>query len=352
MIFNNDIKTKILGGGIISITSSLNLLLIGRPTSVSSSFFKTIRLKEPLTHISFFFGMILLSSIFYLFYDKWMYFYELRILYPLDLSVIGFIICGFLVGFGSKMTKGCLSMHSLNGIGSLNLRSLIIVVVMFISSFIFSHLKKKYNLFEYYRDIDSKIDQWFNDNVNYAFFYCSFIFEIIIGIYFIVSKNIKEFISPFLYFLSGICFSYGELLLNLAKRHNVFDSFLIFNKNWNYDILVGIISAILINLFLYQLILQFLNKPLIINNSYKLVKKKTIDTQLFVGAIIYGAGIGISGIFPGSCILICYAYMPRTLIYIAMIGVGQYFAFFLDKCFFNSSDDYTLNDNLLDDLDD
>ena len=116
--------------------------------------------------------------------------------------------------------------------------------------------------------------------------------------------------------------------------------------------MIGILSAILINLFLYQLILQFLNKPLIINNSYKLVKKKTIDIQLFVGAIIYGAGIGISGIFPGSCILICYAYMPRTLIYIAMIGVGQYFAFFLDKCFFNSSDDYTLNDNLLDDLDD
>ena len=170
MIFNNDIKTKILGGGIISITSSLNLLLIGRPTSVSSSFFKTIRLKEPLTHISFFFGMILLSSIFYLFYDKWMYFYELRLLYPLDLSVIGFVICGFLVGFGSKMTKGCLSMHSLNGIGSLNLRSLIIVIVMLISSFIFSHLKKKYNLLEYNSDIDSKIVQCFNDDVNCVFF--------------------------------------------------------------------------------------------------------------------------------------------------------------------------------------
>ena len=50
---------------------------------------------------------------------KWALFYELRILYPLDLCVMGFIIFGFLVGFGSKMTKGCLSMHSLNGIGFL-----------------------------------------------------------------------------------------------------------------------------------------------------------------------------------------------------------------------------------------
>ena len=40
--------------------------------------------------------------------------------------------------------------------------------------------------------------------------------------------------------------------------------------------------------------------------------------------------------------------MPRTLIYIAMIGVGQYFAFFLDKYFFNSSNNNTktLNDNI------
>ncbi len=48
---------------------------------------------------------------------KWALFYELRILYPLDLCVMGFIICGFLVGFVSKKTKGCLSMDILNGIG-------------------------------------------------------------------------------------------------------------------------------------------------------------------------------------------------------------------------------------------
>ncbi len=56
-------------------------------------------------------------------------------------------------------------------------------------------------IFEYYSDIDSKIVQSFNDDFNYVFFFVVEFLKLLLQSI-IVYKKIKEFISPFLYFLT------------------------------------------------------------------------------------------------------------------------------------------------------
>ena len=349
MIFENDIKTRILGGGIISIISSIHYLLTGKSTNITNTYFKVIRFKDFITNISFFLGMIFSTSYFYNYYKSWYYFFELRVYYPFQLSITGFILSGFLIGFGSKMTKGCFIKHSLNGISNLNKRSLIIFIVMLSSCLIFAYLKEEYNLFIYNNSFDPKIDQWDNDFVTKVFFFVSFILEICFGIYFFFIHKLKDFLLSLIYFISGSIFAYGELLLNISKRHDVIQSFLIFKKNWNYQILIGIIITIVLNLIFHQLIMSCKKTPFL-NKEYKIPKRDNIDLFLFIGSIIYGAGIGLSGIFTGSCISLCYIYMPRTLIFILMISIGLYLESFLDKCLntINIGDSY---ENLLNDDD-
>ena len=176
MIFENDIKTRILGGGIISIISSIHYLLTGKSTNITNTYFKVIRFKDFITNISFFLGMIFSTSCFYNYYKSWYYFFELRVYYPFQLSITGFILSGFLIGFGSKMTKGCFIKHSLNGISNLNKRSLIIFIVMLSSCLIFAYLKEEYNLFIYNNSFDPKIDQWDNDFYSLNIFWYLFFF--------------------------------------------------------------------------------------------------------------------------------------------------------------------------------
>ena len=337
MIFEDNIKSRILGGGIISIISSIHFLLTGKSTNITNTYFKIIKPKDFIINISFFLGMIFSTSFFYNYYKSWYYFFEIRMYYPSYLSITGFILSGFLIGFGSKMTKGCFIKHSLNGISSLNKRSLIICIVMLISCFSFAFLKEEYNLFIYDNSIDPKIDQWDNDFVNKVFFFASFIIEICF------------------YFISGAIFAYGELLLNISKRHDVIQSFLILKKTWNHQIIIGIFISIVLNLILYQLIIYFKKTPLL-NEEYKIPKRNNIDLFLFIGSIIYGAGIGLSGIFTGSCISLCYIYMPRTLIFILMLSIGLYLEYFLDNYLnkVNIGDNYVtlLNNDNDDDEDD
>ena len=350
MIFEDNIKSRILGGGIISIISSIHFLLTGKSTNITNTYFKIIKPKDFIINISLFLGMIFSTSFFYNYYKSWYYFFEIRMYYPSYLSITGFILSGFLIGFGSKMTKGCFIKHSLNGISNLNKRSLIISIIMIISFFIFSYLKNKYNWLIYDNSLDPKIDQWESDIVNKVFFFASFIIEICFGFYYLFFQQIKDFLFPFIYFISGMIFAYGELLLNITKRHDVIQSFLILNNNWNYQIFIGIITSIIINLILYQLIINFKKKPFL-NNEFKTPKRNNIDLFLFIGSIIYGAGIGLSGIFTGTCISLSYIYMPRSLIFLFMISIGLYLEFFLDKYInkVNIGDNYT---NLLNDDDD
>ncbi len=56
-------------------------------------------------------------------------------------------------------------------------------------------------IFEYYSDIDSKIVQSFNDDFNYVFFFVVEFLKLLLQSI-IVYKKIKEFISPFFYFLT------------------------------------------------------------------------------------------------------------------------------------------------------
>ena len=121
--FGSTIINSIIGGSIMAIASSLHLYLEGKITGVSGALFSY--------NFSFIIGMLFMSAFLRCFFNPLSKprtadsptFLETNPKYVGDLSLPGFILAGFLVGFGAKMANGCTSGHGVCGLPRLSKRS-------------------------------------------------------------------------------------------------------------------------------------------------------------------------------------------------------------------------------------
>jgi uncharacterized protein len=133
-----DYVCAILGGILIGIATTLNLLTYGRITGNSGIFNTLIKLKhdEGLRwKLSFFSGLVTSSYLIFLITDggAWhtksfdIYFFDPYPISYAGLHIVGWIIGGILVGVGTRMGNGCTSGHGVCGIPRFSIRSLIAV---------------------------------------------------------------------------------------------------------------------------------------------------------------------------------------------------------------------------------
>ena len=61
--------------------------------------------------------------------------------YVADLSLPGFVLAGFLVGFGAKMANGCTSGHGICGVPRLSKRSLVAITLFLIFGTLMSTIR-------------------------------------------------------------------------------------------------------------------------------------------------------------------------------------------------------------------
>ena len=123
----------------MALAASLNLYLLGKITGISGIIFKCLTLTDCYYNFSFLLGMIFISSFLRCFIYPNMKqttvdsptFLESSGQFVGDLSLPGFIIAGFLVGFGAKMANGCTSGHGVCGLPRLSKRS-IVAIALFI----------------------------------------------------------------------------------------------------------------------------------------------------------------------------------------------------------------------------
>lgn len=139
-----ELVAALVGGLLIGLATTLNLITYGRITGNSSVFNTLIKfnIKEGLLwKYSFFTGLISGGYLLYLTTDKgrWkndsftLYFFDPMNVAIGDLHVVGWIIGGILVGIGTKMGNGCTSGHGVCGIPRLSKRSITAVCTFMIT---------------------------------------------------------------------------------------------------------------------------------------------------------------------------------------------------------------------------
>ena len=124
----------------MALAATLHLYLNGKITGISGSLFRTITLTDFSYNFALITGMIFMSSFLKCFFDPMTppktvdspVFMETTSKFVGDLSIIGFIIAGFLVGFGAKMANGCTSGHGVCGLPRMSKRSIVAISLFMI----------------------------------------------------------------------------------------------------------------------------------------------------------------------------------------------------------------------------
>jgi len=329
----NPIINSLLGGSIMAISSSLHLYVQGKITGISGTLFKCISRNDFAYGFSFLTGMLFVSSFIKCFFDPLTSqkfgnypFLESTSEYVRDLSLPGFLLAGFLVGFGAKMANGCTSGHGVCGLPRMSKRS--IVAISFFMIFGMSVATIRYH-FPFLRPSSYSYDVW-----DYSFISNSVLIMSLLGFLFTLmngfSSGVKNKTRDIMVsFLIGALFSFGLIQSGMLQRHVVIE-FLTISKIWNIQLAFVLGSAVGVNFITFNFILRKITKP-IFKEKYDLPTSTTVDNKLLCGSAIFGIGWGLSGVCPGPAVLGFYIYCPQMLGFFISLCFGMYIESAYDK---------------------
>jgi len=322
----SDNSAAILGGALIAISSSLNLLFNGKITGMSGIFFGLISFeKNAMWKLAFLNGMLIMSCGMKKFIHN--SYYNSTEEFLGDISILGLIISAFLVGFGTKLANGCTSGHGVCGIPRLSMRSIVAVTLFMASGFGISTLRNYYPFFNKGNLV--KLASDLNTPLIETIFLILLCLKFLILLFRCIYKNdyIKgmEFILSFIF---GGIFSAGLIISGMCKRTKIIN-FLTISSNWDISLLYVMLSAVIINLITFNYIIKIKEKP-ILNDSLQLPTNKDINASLIIGSLVFGIGWGIGGLCPGPALVDCFLYIPHMIIFLVFLALGQYFSIYVE----------------------
>jgi len=326
-----NIINSVIGGGIMALATSAHLYLQGKITGIGGILFRCIKLVDYNYNYSFIVGMIFMSSYIKCFNDPLKNkghtnFLESSNDYTKDLSIIGFIVSGFLVGFGARMGNGCTTGHGICGIPRFSKRSVVAIGLFMIFGLIVA-------TFRYYCPFF--VPGSFSINaINLFLVNLSVFLGSIAGAGYLLFDSYKTG-SPDtvrdtgISFAIGAIFSYGLFESGMLQRHIVL-RFLTLGFVWNWRLIFVLGSCIGFNIVTFNYILKSGSKPLL-KSKFDLPTNTAVDNKLMVGASIFGIGWGISGVCPGPAILTSFIYFPHSILLLAAMCGGIYVESMFDK---------------------
>jgi uncharacterized membrane protein YedE/YeeE len=98
-------------------------------------------------------------------------------------------------------------------------------------------------------------------------------------------------------FLVGSIFASGLTFSGMLRRSKIL-AFLTLDKNWDYDLIFVMLSAVTLNIFTFYYIMKMRRKP-VWGTGFDVPSADVIDKKLITGAGIFGAGWGLGGLCPG-----------------------------------------------------
>lgn len=120
-------------------------------------------------------------------------------------------------------------------------------------------------------------------------------------------------------FIVGLIFGLGLLISGMTLPQKIV-GFLNVTGNWDPSLLFVMLGAIVVHstaLFWLRL-----RKQPLFEDRFHAPTKTEIDWKLIFGALIFGAGWGISGYCPGPAVVALASFKFRPLILVLMMIVG------------------------------
>lgn len=337
----------IIGGVLIAFSSSLNLLLKGRITGMSGILFNILTLTDFFWRIVFVLAMLWVTSLLKISGPEKFELFENPQINTENLPLLGFIICGFLVGLGTKLANGCTSGHGVCGLPRFSKRSIISVLIFCFVGIMTATLNYYLKLSEKFLLFEPDLLKWFFEKIDLDFFSHSFhlklfyvlsaslVLTFILGI--VNDKTIDDFMVSF---LSGSLFGAGLIISGMNKRSKVLGFLTISKETFDPSLIFVLASAVGMNLIFFNFIIKVLKKP-VFSDKLTLPTRQDIDYNLILGSIIFGIGWGLGGICPGPAITSLTLYYPKILIFIITFFIGQILGSRFEKT------SYPINNNKL-----
>jgi uncharacterized protein len=332
-----------LGGGIlIGLATTLNLLLLGKLTGMSSMTYTifTLNFKEGLkTKLCLLFGILTATfPVFYLLdppgitYEGVVKYYlfnygtdktNMPNMFWSGIDIYGFGLGALLVGFGTKLGNGCTSGHAVCGVPRFSLRSTIATGLFLAFGIGMATLKYHANFFN-----NVSHYEWISMQEDYKYF--GYALYAIIGalvVIFIIHLCIKsnqriDKIEPIISFLIGLIFGAGLMIGGMCQRSKII-GFLTIKDGWDPSLMFVMVGALGVNFITFHFILK--REAPIFGKKFDIPQNKAIEWNIIAGPILFGIGWGLSGFCPGPGMVNLLFYV-QMLIFIVLMGIGQFAA--------------------------
>jgi len=239
-------------------------------------------------------------------------------------GLMWFMIAGFLIGAGTKLSGGGLTKLAFYGVPKFDARSMMSAGIVLFVGILTATLRS---------DLFFLRGPNFTKFVNEHFdFRLSFIFPLtmlFINLYrnFQDRTSVKEILTSF---GIGSLLGAGMLSAGLARRHHVLD-FMSLNRSWDISLGFVFAGALVGNILLMKYFGLQTDESDEKESSHRL---GTI--RMLIGSILFGIGLGVTGLTPGSGLLVSPVYLPQiALFFLPPIIAGQFSAGFINKLFFH-----------------
>lgn len=260
-----------------------------------------------------------------------------------EYNIYVWITGGLLVGFGTRMAKGCTLGHSINGIPSLSTRSFIATCTFLLTGLLMANtvLEDYSNVLEKNCFIDSKDGKPEKKYPMYGLgaFGLMMAFFVVLLVLKARHEGIHEYIETYFF---GLLLGAGLMISGLCNRTTVW-SFLILNKDkWNPTLGLIFFIAIVINFITYSHILS--GNPMF-GSGFKLPKQTGVDFKLLIGSGIFGLGWGLTQLDPATGIINMFLSYHIAIWFLAFVFgqcVYHYTSRYLHKKYHNCESEESL----------
>ena len=129
-------------------------------------------------------------------------------------------------------------------------------------------------------------------------------------------------------FLVGLLFGWGLLLSGMTDPGKV-QGFLDLFGAWDPSLALVMGGAIAVGMFAFALAKR--RSTALLGGAMQMPASRSIDKQLVVGSLIFGAGWGLAGFCPGPGIVAMAAGEFKAAVFVAAMVVGMLGFQFLDQ---------------------
>jgi uncharacterized membrane protein YedE/YeeE len=126
----------------------------------------------------------------------------------------------------------------------------------------------------------------------------------------------------------GIVFGLGLAISEMINPARVI-GFLDITGQWDLTLALVMGSALIFTVIGFPLITKKAHP--ILAKKFILPTKKTLDTPLLMGAVLFGIGWGMAGLCPGPAIAGLASLNPDIFLFVAAMIAGQFIGLFAEK---------------------